>query len=390
MKKKLLVSLLACSLCFSACAAAALAEEEAATEATAAETAEGELSDDIYSFQLKLDGDVYQFPMNCEDFMALGWTYAEDEDTDIAPNSYSSFRFTKGNLEAYVELFNLGLNTMPATQCSVGGMSIDSYQFEDAPETVIEFPKGLTFNVSTLDDVKAAWGEPSDTYEGDLYTKLTYEYDIYQSIEFEIDSETGVIDKFDLENLVQEEGANDAAAAEVSGEPTEEVLAYEAPTELGDDIRSGIVEFAGNLYQLPAPVSVFLENGFTLKPEDSDAVVAGDYFGWFEMIKDGKEFRGTADNHDPNATTIENCFVTEVEADSYDADLPLALPGGISNHMSADELMPILETLPYEVSSDTDDYTYYTVQDKDSYDWGINITVKKEDNTVTSIEYEKR
>ncbi len=387
-KKKIIMILLACSMCLGTFGTAVLAEE-GETEVTAAETA-GELSDDIYSFQLKLDGDVYQFPMSCEDFMALGWTYVEDEDVDISPNSYSSFRFTKGNLEAYVDLFNLGLNTLPATQCSVGGMSIDAYQFKDAPETVIEFPKGLAFNVSTLDDVKAAWGEPSDTYEGENYTELTYEYDIYQEISFQIDAETGVLDKFDYENLVADEEANAAAAAEVSGEPTQAVLAYEAPTELGDDIRSGVVDFAGNLYQLPAPVSVFIENGFTLKPEDSDAVVAGDYFGWFEMIKDGKEFRGTADNLDPNATTIENCFVTEVEVDSYDADLPLTLPGGISNHMSADDLMPILETLPYEMTSDSDDYTYYTVKDKDSSDWSINIVVNKEDNAVTTIEYEKR
>ena len=391
MKKKKLIFLLACGMCVSAFGTVALAEE-AATEATAAEVqaAEGELSDDLYSFQLKLDGDLYQFPMSCEDFMALGWKYVENEDTEISPNSYSSFRFTKGNLEAYVDLFNLGLNTLPATQCSVGGMSIDSYQFGDAPETVIEFPKGISYNVSTLDDIKAAYGEASDTYESDLYTKLTYEYDSYQEIAFKVDSETGVLSEFDIENLVADEEANAAAAAEVSSEPTEEVLAYEAPTELGDDIHSGIVDFAGNLYQLPAPVSVFIENGFTLKTEESDSVVAGESFGWFEMIKDGKEFRGTARNFSPNATTIENCFVTEVEADSYDADFPLTLPGGISNHMSADDLMPILETLPYEVSSDTDDYTYYTVQEKDNYDWSINITVKKEDNSVITIEYENR
>lgn len=388
MKKRVFAFLLACGLCLGTFGTAALAEE-GETEATAAETA-GELSDDIYSFQLKLDGELYQFPMSYADFIAKGWTCVDDETTEMSPNQYSSFRFTKGNLESYVEAFNLGLNTVAITECTVGGMSVDHFQFDDAPETVIEFPKGISFNVSTMDDVKAAWGEPSDTYEGDLYTKLTYEYDIYQSIELEFDSETGVLNNFDMENLTQEEGANDAAAAEVSSEPTEDVLAYETPTELGDDIHSGIVEFAGNLYQLPAPVSVFLENGFTLKTEDTDSVVAGDYFGWFEMIKDGKEFRGTADNLSPNATTIENCFVTEVEVDSYDSDLPLTLPGGISNHMSADDLMPILETLPYEVSSDTDDYTYYTVQEKDNYDWNINITVKKEDNSVISLAFENR
>ncbi len=391
MKKKMLSILLACSMSVAMSGMTAFAEE-AATEATAAEAQEtaGELSDDIYSFQIKLDGDLYQFPMSCADFTALGWEYAEDETDELSPNSYSSYRFNKGNLEAYVDMFNLGLNTVPVTECSVGGLSIDSSQFADAPETVIELPKGITFNVSTMDDVKAAYGEPSDTYEGDLYTEFTYEYDIYQSIELHFDSETNVLNKIDYENLVEDEEATAAAAAEVSSEPTPEVLAYEAPTELGDDIHSGIVEFAGNLYQLPAPVSVFIENGFTLKTEDSDAVVAGDYFGWYEMIKDGKTFRGTADNPNPNATTIENCFVTDVEADSYDADFPLTLPGGISNHMSADDLMPILETLPYEVSNESDDYIYYTVQEKDNYDWSINIVVNKEENAVTTIEFENR
>ncbi len=389
MKERVFAFLLACGLCLATCGTAALAAE-GETEATAAEAAEGELSDDIYSFQLKLDGDLYQFPMAYADFVAKGWTCVEDETMEISPNYYDSFRFTKGNLEVYAEVFNLGLNTVAASECMIGGMSIDHFQLEDAPETVVEFPKGVSLGVSTLDDVKAAWGEATDTYEGDSYTELTYEYDIYQTIELNFDVETGIMNGFDMENLTQEEGANDAAAAEVSGEPTEAVLAYEAPTELGDDVHSGIVDFAGNLYQLPTPVSVFLENGFQLKPEDCDPVVAGGDTGWFSMIKDGKEFRGLARNKDANATTIENCFVTSVDVDSYDSDFPLTLPGGITHHMSADELMPILETLNYEVSSDTDDYTYYNVQEKDNYDWGITIAVNKEENAVISIEYENR
>ena len=58
--------------------------------------------------------------------------------------------------------------------------------------------------------------------------------------------------------------------------------------------------------------------------------------------------------------------------------------------MSADDLMPILETLPYEVSNESDDYIYYTVQEKDNYDWKINIVVNKEENAVTTIEFENR
>ena len=48
----------------------ALAEEApAAPEATA----EAALSDDLYSFQLELCGDVITLPMKVSDFIALGW-----------------------------------------------------------------------------------------------------------------------------------------------------------------------------------------------------------------------------------------------------------------------------------------------------------------------------
>lgn len=390
MSKKFLSCLLACSLVFSAFGMTAWADAETETEASTEAAADGELSDDLYSFQVKLDGELYQFPMSYADFVAKDWTCVDDDTTEMAPNNYSSFRFTKGNLEAYVDIINVGINTVAVSECMVGGISIDSFQFEDAPDTTIELPKGITYGVSTMDDIKAAYGEASDTYESDLYTKLTYEYDSYQEICLYVDAETGLLNEFDIQNFVVDYDANNAAAAEVSSEPTAEVLAYEAPAELGEDPKSGIVEFAGNLYQLPAPVSVFIENGFTLKSEDSDSVVAGQDFGWFEMLKDGQEFRGTARNFDKNATTIENCFVTEVEADSYDADFELNIPGGISKGMSGDDLLTLLADLPYEVSSESDTHTYYTVQQKDNYDWSINIVVEKESNTVISIEYENR
>lgn len=393
MNRKYLMYLLALTMTFSGYGVMAAAEDgtEAAAESGTEAAADGaELSDDIYSFQMKLDGDLYAFPMSYEDFTACGWEYDGNEELELAPNSYTGETFYKGELRAYVELFNGGLNTVPYSGCSISGMSIDAYDFEDAPETVIEFPNGVVYGTSTLDDVKAAYGEPGDVYEGDLYTKLSYEYDIYQDWEFNIDKETGVLDQFDVSNLVVDEEANAAAAAEVSSEPTEAVLAYTAPTELGEDAEAGIVEYAGDLYQLPAPVSVFLENGFTLKPEGSDAVVPGQNAGWVEMLKDGQEFRGSVRNYDKNATTIENCFIMAVDSDRYDTDLPLVIPGGLTRGLNEEELLAVLENLPYEISSDTDDYIYYTVQRKDDYDWSIDITYSKEDDEVISLEYENR
>lgn len=54
--------------------------------------------------------------------------------------------------------------------------------------------------------------------------------------------------------------------------PTEpNVSAYTAPEELGDDLQSGIVEVGGDLYQLPCPLSAFLDNGWGSYYDEGEA-----------------------------------------------------------------------------------------------------------------------
>ena len=53
--------------------------------------------------------------------------------------------------------FNLGMNTVPFSECQIGGFSVDSYMMKDSALSV-KFPGGIEFGVSTLEDVKAAYG----------------------------------------------------------------------------------------------------------------------------------------------------------------------------------------------------------------------------------------
>ncbi len=402
MKKKLLTFLLAGVFAVSSSAlCAAEAETETATEITSKTAAEettsetvseaagdtAELSDDLYSFQLKLNGELYQFPMTYADFTALGWEYQDDETTEVAPNEYSpSAVFKNGDLKLYASIVNLSINTLPVSDCLIGGISLDQYQTKDAPDTTVEFPGGILYGTATLEDVKAAYGEPSNVYEGDLYTNLTYEYDYKQSVDFYIDAETGVLNHFEIDNFVADAEANTAAAAEVSSEPTASVLAYTAPTELGDDLTSFIVDFASALYQLPAPVSVFEENGWKVKTEDSDAIVAGGDFGWVTMMKDNQELRVIARNYDANATVINNCFVTSVEASEYTTNLPLTVQKGITVGMSTADLEAALEGVDYEKDDENDSYAYYTVTGPESSLDRVSISVNKEKDAVSTLE----
>lgn len=387
MKHKLLMCLLVGTMVLSSYGMMALAEEtETETAADAAASEDGaELSDDLYSFQVKINGEVYQFPCSYADFTAKGWVLDGEESEELAPNYYTSSSFKLGDLEASVELINLGMNTITIPETIVAGITIDEWNYEDAPDTVIEMPCGITYGISSLDDIVAAYGTASDTYDGDLYTKLTYDYASYQDIELYVSAETNVLNEISIRNFVEPEGSSsDDSDVEVSDEPTPEVLAYTAPTELGDDFQSFIVEFAGDLYQLPAPVSVFLENGWTLKTDDTEMVVAGKNTGWVSMIKDNQSFRTLARNYNGNAAAIQNCFVTSIEASVHGPNLPMTVQKGICLGMSEEDLMAALEGVEYEQEGE-EPYLYYNIKNEEYTTDYVQVLLNTDEGKVTGL-----
>lgn len=403
--KKLLALLLACGMVLSLgivggyAAEEETAAEEPAEEAaeTPAEETEGEeptLSDDLYSFQVQIEGKVYEFPMAYQDFIDAGWKTDTNGDEELEAYQYGSISVKQQYLEIDAYVINLGINLATLSDCMVGGVAFDKYQFEDAPEVEILFPGGLKFGEATREDLEAAYGAPYDEYEGSDYVELTYRFDSYQEWEFTIDNETGVVNEFDLMNFEEDEEANAAAAAEVSSDPTEAVLAYVAPTEMSEDPLDYVFELEGDLYQLPAPVSAFIENGWTLKKEGGDAgIVMGDDYDYATLMKDGKDMSVSINNYDPNAQVVENCFVTDITFYSSD-DLYLKLPYEITFEMTGDELVAALDSIPkdilpqYDVDDDSDLATYYTIVDMDDEYQGIKLAVDKEDNTISWLEIE--
>ena len=390
MKRKLIYCLMAVLCCSTAVPVMAAPNMKLAVTQTEAETKaetdikKPELSDDLYSFEVKIDDEVYTFPMSYRDFTALGWEYQGEETDELEPSNYSpTAQLKKGNLVIYGELVNLGINTVPVTECSIAGFSVDSYKIAEEPGTSIELPGGIKYGSATIDDIKEAYGNPTDTYDGDLYTKLTYKKDYYQQADLYVSSETGVLNEIELENMVYDEDSNAASAAEVSTDPTTEVLAYKAPEELGDDLDSSIVEYAGDLYQLPAPVSVFLDNGWKLDEEKSASVIAGKSSDWLYMSKDNQNFHTMVRNYSQDAASIENCFVTEVEGYIYDTNLPITIQKGITIGMTEKEVKDALDGIDYELDDSTDGYHYYNVK-KGDLD-GVEIMVDTEDDEVQRI-----
>ena len=355
---------------------------DAETESSSASSsASAELSDDI-----KINSDIYTFPMSFDDLISMGWEYLSDASAELEPNNYSSTeRFKLGDLEAYITMANLGINTEPISGCTVSGISIDSFQMNGITDVTIELPGGIRYGVSTLDDITAVYGTPSDTYEGDLYTKVSYEKDYYQDVELSVDSETGVLNGIAIENMSAGEDTGSDAATDLSDEPTPEVLAYQAPSELGDDLTSFIVEYAGDLYQLPAPLSEFEKNGWTIDTAQSASFVAGNSYDWVYMSKDNQNLHTIVRNYNSNAAVIANCFVTDVEGNVDSTNLPITVQRGLTIGLTEAEVVSALDGVEYELDDENESFHYYTVESPESSLDYVQIVVNTEEDSVIAI-----
>lgn len=373
MKKRLVISmaLAACLAGVPVCVyGAEAAEESVAAEAleaedkeAAADTDTAALSEDIYDFQADINGVVYQFPMTYEEFIAQGWEPGKNEDPAamVETNSYGMVTFNKGEDSVMADVINFGINAMPINECLVGGIELDgNFSFDIAANTVT-LAKGITMGQSDADDIKAAYGEPSDTYEGDLYVQLTYEIDSYQQVEFQVYKEENVLKSVDIRNFSEPE---DFDKGEVSTETPDIVADYKAPQTLGTDFMEPVVEFCGDLYQLPCPVTALEANGWTMKDVAEDAFVAGGDIEFIEMMKDNQTLSFSVYNLTENAVTVENCFVKELGAATYDPEtITIKLSGDITLGADRSELIAMAEEKGY-LTEDSDGYlTVYKTKD---------------------------
>ena len=365
MKKKTLIMVLTGCMVLSPVSVYAADATETTTEAEVTETAAqedsadsestGELGDDIYSFSMEFDGQIMKFPMTYQDFVGMGWELSSREDPDmkISTNSYGFVSFNKGKNSVSAEVMNLGINEVGLEDSLIGGITVDGSYDIDLTSVSVKLPGGIELGKSTLDDIKAAYGDPSDTYEGDLYTKVTYEKDTYQEVELSVFKDDNTLKKVDMENLEEPEGYDKGA---VSDEVPDIVTSYEAPTALGDDMLDTAVEYMGDLYSLPAPVSAFTANGWEIQNAEDTPYVEGNGLAFIDMMKNNQSIHFSVYNETENATALENCFVRELSFATYDPEsIEMKLSGDITLGADKAELIKKADEKGY-ISEENDDY----------------------------------
>lgn len=365
MKKKLLIWMLAGCMA-AAMPATVLAAENVEESGTETEAGTAELGDDIYSFQVMFDGDLLKLPMSCDELISMGWQAEnpEDLDTMVQTNSYiTGVRFVKGNYYISADILNLGINEEPASKCLIGGIEVDASGAvhenigQKIEPGIAMLPGNIEVGTATIEDIKAAYGEPTDTHEDEVYTVLTYDKDSFQDITLTVYQETGTLLEVDMQNFVEPE---DFDPGTVSGETPSIVSDYKEPSALGDDLMDPTVEFMGDLYQLPAPVSAFEANGWVSQDAEEGAYVEGGGLEFIDMMKENQTVRFSVYNFTENAVALSDCFVQELSFATYDPEIiDMKLGGGVTLGVSKDDLKTMAEAKGYVYEAEGDYVNIY-------------------------------
>ena len=192
---------------------------------------------------------------------------------------------------------------------------------------------------------------------------------------------------------------NTPIAAERDYETEEIVLEYSIPEQLGDDLRSFIIELEGDLYRLPAPLSAFLENGWEVTENNEGFIDA--YSSSTNVLDLTRNNITIYDidmvNFDNERKAIEDCYVYGIFVgqtytfwgeNERSGDVALILPGGVTIGDNEAEVTSVYNDMisseELYIRLENDDiivYEYLGV-----YNRNIQLYITKESRTVINIQ----
>ncbi|MBN1045028.1 hypothetical protein DVW08_06535 [Clostridium botulinum] len=338
-------------------------------------------SDDLYSFEITLNGQDYTLPADYSEFEKNGWCInGANSDKKVAPNQYTLSEVMKNEkTQVYAKLVNIGKDELSLNQCKIGGIKLDSFDAKYGATLVL--PKGISFD-STKDDVIKAYGNPTSSDEKDTQTYMTYEVGTYQSVKITIDKESNKVSSIDIQNFVEKSVSDSNNGNSSSSEVPESVKSYKSPTELSDDILSFNAKYDGVLYNMPVPISELEKNGWELQEAPKEEIPSRDFQSGIVLRKGNQTLRTSIYNNSDKSTSAKNCFVTEIICDEFTTNVSLELPKGITVG-STKEAVEAAYAGTKVNKSDSSTFEYYTYTKKVQQE--VSITIKKETGKVSKI-----
>lgn len=178
-------------------------ETQPETETKTEVTNSANVSDNLFDNQFSFEGTLITMPTSARTFEAFGLSFpADKKDYTLNPNTMTSGRIESADAtkKIFIGFYNLGTAPVVYGDCMLSSVSIQKQYFKDSNFVL---PKGITFG-STMDEVKAAYGEPTSSVEGDTSASVLRESIRYKNPSnpvdnyFELYFEDKVLVKFDL------------------------------------------------------------------------------------------------------------------------------------------------------------------------------------------------
>lgn len=371
--KKIYQATVAAGICLAVLMGNVHAEENSVSAAVEYTQKQNSIADQFFCFQIKLDEETYDFPASVEEWKQKGWENVTEEAVLLAPEKRkNSCIFQKGEEQIQVFVENKENDRRSIEKSSVVGMAMDSFQENDI---YAELPDGIVVGVSNLEEIEQSYGTATKVYEGDHYFQLTYQYGMQSYLKLNVEKETEILRGFGIVNA--EERAE--AVGNMPAEPEE---------TLGTDLTSGKLSFDGEIYELPAPLSQFLENGFVLLPEESDMELDTKQSGFVVMQKENRSVQVRVENATGQKRDVRECVVTSLESSKYKDEFSILLPKEIQIGMTQEELEEKLDDVNV-MREESEHFIYYGILSDESELDETSIFVEKETGFVVKILVER-
>lgn len=359
------------------------ATPETVEEKTKTNSGPIEMSDDIFSYQIGIDGVVYQFPTYVSTFEENGWIANEDANTSdingtLAPNYHNIYWYEKGDDTIILEISNMDINEKPVRECVVTGIQCEKSYHRITNSEKFIVPGNIPWDSANYDTIINSFGTPSRENDTESLIFVTYSEDIYNSVEFIFYADDSTLYVVNIDNY---EVPEDFVQGEISTEDVPKVVeAYVPATKMSDKPEDFTFELAGDYYKLPCPTQVFIDNGWEVVEDKSESFLEGYGYGKVVLRKDNSEFSTYAVNYDANAVPINYSFVEYCKIDTLTNNTEITILAGVQREDKLEDVKKKLEPLGFEFTTEDSGYTY----GKFNYDTSKAITLyfNKEGNIL--------
>lgn len=354
-----------------------------------------EMSDNLSDFTFTLDEIVYSLPCQVSDFLDNGWTVKADtgksENDNIVADDTDYIYIVKGENKVTINFKNISGNVKKVSECQAYSLDLFSDYVDNSIFTMSK-NIGIT---SSYDDVITAFGVPTETKENKS------EYTNYEEIKYEVDdSYSGVTFRYNVKDDNSKELSyikmtnklkSEMNNADTSEEVPEYLSEYQQPLQLGDDAFSGNIEIGGKLYNLPSPLSEFLDDGWDFDKNNKPNAIKAKNKDTFFLKRDNEKLHVIVYNFADYQTIPENCAVAGISADNGN-DVSIVLPGGISLDSTKNDVESWLPD-DFEKSEINNFYfysktVYQDILENADYVQRVSVSVPEDTGKVVSINVE--